>query len=299
MVKLADLQAGKNHIDRVLDACCGTGGFLIEAMANMSDKTKSNDLLTDVEKEKLIDALRTDYLYGIDAGKDPPIARISRINMYLHGDGGSRIYFLDSLDKKMQIESTMVDKELQHDREELKKRVMNEGLTIDVVLTNPPFTMRYSRKKPDDKKILEQYTLAYNQDEVKGTKRLRTSLRSSVMFLERYCELLKPKGKFLTLIDESILNTDSNEPFRTYIKNNFIIKAVISLPKNTFVNAETGVKTSILYLVKKEKPKESQPKVFMAISQNVGHSDSGKETPELSDLNQIYAEFQKFEKGEL
>lgn len=36
-------------------------------------------------------------IYGIDAGRDPAIARIARINMYLHGDGGSRVYMADSL----------------------------------------------------------------------------------------------------------------------------------------------------------------------------------------------------------
>lgn len=304
MTKLADLQSGKNHIDKVLDACCGTGGFLIEAMADMSDKIKLNDTLTNFQKDKLLKILTTDSLYGIDAGKEPPVARISRINMYLHGDGGSRIYFLDSLDKKMIIDETMVDKELMNDRLELRNQLLNEGLKFDVVLTNPPFAMRYSKEKskgkkiteqPDHRRILEQYELAY--EEAKNTKQLKASLRSSVMFIERYLELLKPHGKFLTLIDESILNTDSNENIRLFIKKNFIIKAVISLPKNTFVNADTGVKTSILYLVKKERQDESQPKVFMAISQNVGHSDSGKETPELSDLNTIYNEFQKFDKG--
>jgi len=294
MTKLADLQAGKDHVDKVLDACCGTGGFLIEAMTKMSKIINMNATLTNVQQDKLMDKLTTESLYGVDAGKDPPIARISRINMYLHGDGGSRIYFLDSLDKKLTIDKTMINRELKRDREELKKLLYN-GLRFNVVLTNPPFAMRYSKKKPDDEKILEHYELAYV--EAKKTKKMKASLRSSVMFLERYSELLEPHGKFLTLIDESILNTDSNEPIRAFIKRNFVIKAIISLPKNTFVNADTGVKTSILYLIKKEKQTESQPKVFMAISQNVGHSDSGKETPELSDLDSIYAEFQKFEKG--
>jgi type I restriction enzyme M protein len=297
MTKLADLQVNKEEMDRVIDACCGTGGFLIEAMAEMSNKIKKKEVWTSVEKAKCLERLRKDYLFGIDAGKDPPIARIARINMYLHGDGGSRVYFTDSLDKKLTVDPNLADIELKRDREELRNKLIKEALRFDVVLTNPPFAMRYSKTKPNEKEILEQYRLAY-QDKM-GSRDLKNALRSSIMFLERYSELLKPHGKFLTLIDESILNTDSNKQIRDFIRNQFIIKAVISLPKNTFVNADTGVKTSILYLVKKENPEESQPKVFMAISQNVGHGDSGKETPEQSDLNIILEAFRKFEKGEL
>jgi len=295
MVKLADLQVSKGHRDKVLDACCGTGGFLIETMTHMSDKIKSNLTLTNVEKTALQDDLITEKLFGIDAGKDPPIARIARVNMYLHGDGGSRIYFADALDKKVKIDSVMTDTELKHDREELRDMLVEKKTIFDVILTNPPFAMRYSKKKPNEKEILDNYDLAYEKENREG--KLRTSLRSSIMFLERYWELLKPHGKLLTVIDDSILNTDTNSFIRKYIKQKFVIKAIISLPNNTFVNADSGVKTSIVYLIKKETLEESQPNVFMAICRNIGHRDSGKETPELNELPDIYSEFIKFEKG--
>ena len=298
MTSLAGLRVAKDHIDRVLDACCGTGGFLIAAMAEMSDKVNRNESLTSEEKKSKLEELRDDCLFGIDVGKDPPIARIARINMYLHGDGGSRIYVLDSLDKYMTIEKGF-DKELERDISELKTELMKKQLKFHVVLTNPPFAMRYSTKDRDQKSILKQYDLGYDPIGKDKTKKLRASLRSSVMFIERYWELLEPHGKLLTIMDESVLNTKSNEPFRGYIKEKFIIRAVISLPQNTFVNAQSGVKTSVLYLVKKKTPDEQQPKVFMAISRNVGHSDTGKETPEKSDLDSILEDFRKFESGEL
>jgi type I restriction enzyme M protein len=131
-------------------------------------------------------------------------------------------------------------------------------------------------KKKDDKKILEEYEIAYKDE----SKKLKASVKSSILFLERYRDLLKPHGKLLTIMDEPILNTKSNKPIRDWIKKNFIIKAVISLPQNTFVNAESGVKTSVLYLIKKIRPDEKQPSVFMAVSENIGHNDPGKPTPE-------------------
>ncbi|MDI6790929.1 MAG: N-6 DNA methylase, partial [Thermodesulfobacteriota bacterium] len=53
MTELADLKAGRDHIDAVLDACCGTGGFLIEALTEMRNKIRNNASLTSKEKKDL------------------------------------------------------------------------------------------------------------------------------------------------------------------------------------------------------------------------------------------------------
>lgn len=305
MTNMANIRVDKEHIDKVLDGCCGTGGFLIEAMAGMCKKVENNDALTDEEKKDRIEKIKNECIFGVDVGKEPPLARITRINMYLHKDGGSRIYHLDTLDKDVKIEKGMGD-ELERDMLEFKKIIGNEKFKFDVILTNPPFAMKYflakktkkdkgkeeKKKAVEQERILRQYFLAKKDPE---SDNLRSSLRSSVMFLERYFELLEPHGKLLTVMDESVLNTQTNKPFRDYIKKRFIIKAVIALPQNTFVNAESGVKTSILYLMRKKKSDEKQPKVFMAISQNVGHNDTGKPTPELNDLDSILEKFKKFE----
>lgn len=293
MVELADLKCNRNKIDYVIDACCGSGGFLIDSMSNMWHKIKDNNSLTSSEKDKMKNEVVTTYLWGIDADKDErlPISRIARMNMVLHGDGSNRIYWLpDSLDKKIVIEIGIED-ELKEEAEELKKKLIDEKLKFDVVLTNPPFSMRYEKKKQDEKAIIENYEIAHKPD---GS--LRASVKSNVLFLERYKDLLKPHGKLITVIDESVLNTASEKDFRDFIKKYFIIKAVISLPRNTFVNADTGVKTSVLYLMKKEKEDEEQPHIFMAISENVGHSDSGRKTPKLNDLPKILEAFKRFQR---
>ena len=289
MVQLANLSATRKNMERVLDGCCGSGGFLIEAMAYMSSKLTNNKSLTSQERSTLMKRLRTESLWGIDAGKDPEMARIARLNMFLHKDGGSRIYFADALDKSLCVDRGLLLSS-QLEMEELKCALIGQGLKFSCVLTNPPFAMTYERKKPREFKVLREYSLSVDQA---GKKRAR--LKSAVMFLERYWDLLSDDGRLVTVMDESVLNTISNQPFREYLLRNFVIHAVISLPKNTFVKAQGSVKTSVLYLRKKTDPSEAQPHVFMVLCGNVGHSDSGKERPKQNELSKILEGFRSWE----
>jgi type I restriction enzyme M protein len=294
MTILADIKVTRDHIDSVLDIFCGSGGFLIEAMAKMFEKVKLNNSLSDDEKEKFRNMIVSQKLWGVDANKT--ISRVARMNMFLHGDGSNRIFWLpDSLDKDILIERG-IDKELKEDAEEFKKLTENKEI-FDVVLTNPPFSMRYESSKEDEKKVLDKYEIAYSFGK-EESKKMKSSLKSNILSLERYRDLLKPHGKLITIIDESVLNASSEKDYRDFIKKNFIIKAIISLPRNTFVNQEAGVKTSVLYLMKKAKEDEKQPKIFMAISDNIGHTDSGKPCPEKNDLHEILSAFRRFENGE-
>jgi len=93
MVKLASINVSKSHVDTVLDACCGSGGFLIAAMNDMLGKCNSIAGLSNIDKSRIAKQIRDESLYGIDAGNAPPMYRIARMNMYLHGDGGSNIFF--------------------------------------------------------------------------------------------------------------------------------------------------------------------------------------------------------------
>ncbi len=293
MTKVADLHIKRDSIsgeyipDLVLDGSCGTGGFLIFALSDLFNKIPES--ISD--KESLKKRIRENSLFGIDASEDD-IVPITRMNMYLHGDGGSHIFLADTLDKYLLVEQGL-DRELATEREELKKLL--QSIKFDVVLTNPPFSMKYEQSKDDEKRILEQYDIArLGGEPVK-------SLKSNIMFIERYFDLLKPGGKLLTVIDESVLNTEgqgkSMQRFRKWLREKFIIKAIISLPKNTFVNADAGVKTSVVYLTKRVNEREEQPRVFMAISEDIGHNDTGRETSEWGDLGEILESYKKFQNG--
>lgn len=293
MTQLAGLRIRKNtgtgeyEPDLVLDGSCGTGGFLIFALSDLFKKIPESVSDPEALKKKI----REGCLFGIDASEDD-IVPITRMNMYLHGDGGSHIFLADTLDKEILIEKGL-DSEQKSEREELKDTL--DKKQFDVVMTNPPFSMKYEQSKPDEKRILEQYEIA----RLKGP--LAKSLKSNIMFLERYYDLLKPGGKLLTVIDESVLNTEgqgeSMKRFREWLRGKYIIRAVVSLPRNTFVNEDAGVKTSVLYLTKRANEDEVQTKVFMAISQDVGHNDTGRITSDWGDLGDILDAFRKFQDG--
>lgn len=299
MCELADLKVTREppYAPLVLDACCGTGGFLIEAMARMTAQLKAGPLatlLSDRERKKIDKAIKDERLFGIDAGKDPPVARIARINMYLHGDGGSRIFAADALDKQVRILPTN-NPELKLELEQLRTFLVGDSpLRFDVALTNPPFSMKKEKKETDQKEILEDYKSAYVT--AKGIRRLRPSLKSNVMFLERYRDLLRAGGKLITVIDESVLNTRSDADHREQLFRHFYIRAIISLPQDAFSEAGANVKTSILVLDLKDEPSIDQATTFYGRSNNVGYKGS-RINEALSDLPSVLNMIQTFQRA--
>lgn len=278
-------------IPYVLDGCCGSGGFLIDAMADMIRSVRNTNILTNVEQDELINQMTDYHLYGIEA--NPKIARIARLNMYLHGDGGSKIFKADTLDKTLKIEAGMNEEEIEG-LKELHDIFTNKRLRFHYILSNPPFSMKYEAKDKNEKEILQQYTkLAINID---GS--LSGGEKSNVLFLERYYDLLKDDGgELLTVIDDTVLNGEQSQKYRDFIFDNFVLIQVVSLPFNCFFGADANVKTSIIHLRKKRK-KEIQGNVFMAIANNVGHDDHSKPTPERNNLPMIAKYFDEWVKNQ-
>ena len=296
MTKMANLQVkrvnGEIVIDSVLDACCGSGGFLIDALAELIEKTKNNRTLSPYEDE-VLEKIKKDSIFGIDANEK--ISRIARINMYVHGDGGSRIYCADALDKEISIQQG-TDQNRKKEIEELKKSIVEEKREFDVVLSNPPFSMSYKNKESDDRKILLQYA---SQDRVKNltyTKggKLKPSVKSNVLFIARYSDFLKKGGRMFIVLDNSVLNSSSHKDYREFIRKNFIIKGIFQLPTHTFVNQQAGGITSILYLEKRADERQEQPPIFAKVIEKVGHTTSGREEEE-DDFGDTLREYEKYE----
>ena len=262
-----------NNIPYVLDGCCGSGGFLIDMMAEMLKQIKGMKQLTNKQMEKYAEQVKNHHLFGIDDADK--IARVARLNMYLHGDGGSKIFKANSLDKNLNIDPGIHDEEkdgINELKDYLKKT------EFDVVLTNPPFSINYKSSDEEDKRILIQYDIA------KSNGNLTSSEKSNVLFLERYKDLLKEgTGELLTIIDDTVLNGEKSQRYRDYIMEHFIIRQIVSLPFNCFFRAQANIKTSMIHL-KRKKPEEVQGDIFMVITNNIGHDDHQRDTPARNNL---------------
>ena len=75
---------------RVLDTCCGTGGFLVSAMYRMRVKAKDESQINKIISTQLVGAEEMPEMFALAAG-----------NMILRGDGKSQLFKGDSFDSNI------------------------------------------------------------------------------------------------------------------------------------------------------------------------------------------------------
>ena len=104
-------------------------------------------------------------------------------------------------------------------------------------------------------------------------------------------------GVLITVIDEGILNTEDYNRTRNFLTENFYIKAIISLSRDTFVPiSNTSTKTSIIYAIKKEdKSLKQQEPIFYAYVDKVGMDTKGKICD--NHLDSILDKYNKFKEN--
>ncbi len=227
--ELADPHINAEHVDRVIDTCCGSGGFLIAALKHMRTKIWQEPQWDDAKKEHYLEHIAKHCIYGMDVAQEPALYKIARMNMALHSGQLGNIFYGDALEQHASLP---------------------DG-SFDVVLSNPPFSMRYGGTDPTHGHVLKQYALA--QKETQKGSIVRGRVRAVILFIERYYTLLKPGGRLLTLIDDTVLESEDMGYVRDFIREHFIVRAVISLPGDAFRMANARVKTSLLFLQKKNR----------------------------------------------
>ena len=73
-------------------------------------------------------------------------------------------------------------------------------------------------------------------------------------FVNRCLEFLAPGGRLGIVLPDGVLANSSMQFVRDWILRWARLKAVISLPQETFAPYGAGVKTSVMFLQKREKP---------------------------------------------
>lgn len=155
------LEVNKN--DRVLDAACGSGGFLVKAMSNMMQEAGGPN----TEKAKEI---KQTQLYGIEYYKY--VYALACANMLIHKDGKTNLEWLDSRGEEAGawIRSKNITKVLMNPPFETKFGCMK---IVENVLSNVPEHTMCAFILPDKK--LEKAKSA--ADRIKTNHRLRKVIK--------------------------------------------------------------------------------------------------------------------------
>lgn len=155
------LEVNKN--DRVLDAACGSGGFLVKAMSNMMQEAGGPN----TEKAKEI---KQTQLYGIEYYKY--VYALACANMLIHKDGKTNLEWLDSRGEEAGawIQSKNITKVLMNPPFETKFGCMQ---IVENVLNNVPEHTMCAFILPD-KKLEKAKSVT---DRIKTNHRLRKVIK--------------------------------------------------------------------------------------------------------------------------
>ncbi len=281
--------------ERVCDASCGTGGFLVLAMTEVMDNLKAEmtkdlgkpDTEWSFEEQTLfrsrVSEIAADNYFGFDL--NPDLVKATKMNMVMNNDGSGNILQTNSLLPPHQWESEFKNKLASVLRIPVESIRNHRSIGFfDVIVTNPPFG---SNIPIIDNSILEQYELGHTWKKINGewykTETLQTSVPPEQLFVERCLQLLKPNGRLGIVLPDSILGNPNLGYIRTWLIKNTHIVASIDLHADTF-QPFTGVQTSILILQKKTEAEIAEEErthlrrdynIFMAMIEKVGHDKRG------------------------
>ena len=217
--------------------------FLMEA-----DKKRQEELNQTKEGSRTR-KLANRCVYWIDA--NDRMARTSKMNMIMHGDWHGWIHHHDGF---------------------LNVNGIFEW-RFDMVLANPPFwasvekddIVLKSQVEVDEdtlKYYRETYWKQYEESQAKLEDNIgkpimdlfqlpkSKSIKTEILFIERCLDLLKDSGRMGIVLPEGIFNNPNSLYVRQFVEDRAYLKAVISLPQETFISAWAAVKCSLLFLEK-------------------------------------------------
>jgi type I restriction enzyme M protein len=197
---------------KIIDPACGTGGFLISAHNYIA---KHYQLDKDQKQH-----LRYHALKGVEIADN--VARLSVMNLYLHGIGGD-----ESL--------VDVDDSLESDK----------GHRYDMVLTNPPFG-----KKSSITIINEIGKAVREKIEYERTDFWATTSNKQLNFVQHIKTLLKINGRAAMVIPDNVLfEGGAGETIRRKLLHEYDVHTLLRLPTGVFY--AQGVKANVLFFDRK------------------------------------------------
>lgn len=280
----------------VCDPTCGSGGFLIKAFEYMREQIEEDikeakiklraelegdnydglsekeqlainerieamqaklnkELDTQVEGSRMYN-LSHNCIYGTDA--NPRMARTSKMNMIMHGDGHGGVHHHDGL---LNVNGIFEER-------------------FDVILTNPPFGARIDKSqkiteadKFTDDVLIAKYKEKYGNAYTDALKQVNDNIGKSllslydvgsmsglteVLFMERCLKLLKKGGRMGMVLPEGVLNTSNLQKIREYFEGKAKIILICSIPQDVFIAAGATVKPSLVFFKRFTEEEERQ-----------------------------------------
>ncbi len=252
---------------RIIDPCCGTGGFLVSyinhlrqaLLASERSKRGKGSRVEEIVSARVKEVC-TQNFYGLDI--NPFLVRTCQMNLVMHGDGFANVF---------QANSAWAPSEW--DDSDAAKRVPFGK--ADIVFTNPPFG---GKAMVDDPHVLARYELAHFD-----SKSIRNALPAEQLFVEASLNYIKPGGILAIVLPDSILNNPGLEFIRKWLLRRAKIVASVDLPKETFATSG-GVPNPSVLIVQKMTATERKLvssgalehyQVFMAIPKTSGIDKRG------------------------
>ena len=278
MVEVLNVKEG----DKVCDPCCGSGGFLIKAFEHVQNQIDQdihkqitilmdNQSLSDSEKQYKINTLLSecdktkegsryhklchDYFFGVDA--NARMARTSKMNMIMHGDGHVGVYLHDGLiniggvydnnfdvilinppfgahvEKDMHITSS----DIPTDREKaLYEELFGSEYISKVYTPIKEYAQEIGKDKKIGKRILELYQINNNSTEI--------------LFIERCINLLKPGKRAGIVLPEGVLDNPALDRIRRFVESRAKILNITSIPADVFLSSGANIKPSLVFIEK-------------------------------------------------
>ena len=228
-------QKDQHFLPFVIDYACGSGHFLTEVMDHI------NQIVTVISKDYLSRPMRENlatykigykwaknYVYGIE--KDWRLAKTTKLNCFLNGDGDAEIIAADGLanfsNAKEYIGKLKSDDENKQDNQQ-----------FDVLIANPPYSVKSFKGTVVDG---ENSFLLYD-------RLTDQSSEIECLFIERAKQILVDGGFAGVILPLSILNNSGiYANTRELLLKFFYVKAIVEFGGNTFM--ATGTNTIAVFL---------------------------------------------------
>lgn len=273
---------------RVLDPACGSGGFLVVALARMREhllgsftRYPTQPLPRELKKvEPELKRYAEKCLYGIDF--DSELRKAARMNMLMNNDGRANILSFNSF-------HFGIPRFQSPDMLELTRRTGGHG-SFDYVFTNPPFGAKLSVEDPE---VLRAFDLGRRWTKTGDgawvdTGALEKKVPPEILFIEACWKFLKPgTGVMAIVLPNGILGNpgEQMEFVRWWMLRNMELLASVDLPPETFL-PQVSVQASCVFLRRRDenelkflgKKAPKQRPVFMAIAEQCGHGRRGEPT---------------------